>query len=458
MQQRLRTTFKALGVRNYRLFASGQLISLLGGWIQITAQDWLVLRLSGNSPTALGFVTALQFMPILLLTLYGGKLADRFDKRQLLIITNGVYLVFATIMGVLVVSGTVRLWQVFVFAVLWGTVSSFDTPTRQAFVSEMVGRDLLPNALALNAATFNSARIVGPALGGVLIYLLGTGPAFVFNAATFIAPIIALYRMIPGDLHRHAAVGSVAASDARIIDGLRYVKARRDLVIPMVLILITGLLAFNLQLTLAVLAKNVFHTSSASFGLLTTALAVGALGGALAGSARRTRPSTWLVLTAAITFSALETLVGFAPTFTTTMLVLVPTGFFMIFFAQAANQRVQMGTSAAFRGRVMALYVLVFMGTTPIGAPLVGLSAEWFGPRSAIWLGGIGSLIAALAILMVELRNEGVRPHLDRHLRVHLVAKIDMGESEPVRIAPTEIDPASEWEPTEPPVLVSGRR
>lgn len=428
MQQRLKTTFRALRVRNYRLFATGQLISLLGGWVQITAQDWLVLSLSHNSPTALGFVTALQFTPILLLTLYGGKLADRFDKRRLLTIAFSVYLVFASIMGVLVISGAIQLWQVFVFAALWGTCSSLETPTRQSFVSEMVGRELLPNALALNSAVFNSARIIGPAIGGVMIYLLGTGPAFVLNAFTYIAPIIALSRMIPAELHREPTGGRISSGDARIIDGLRYVRGRRDLVVPMALMLVLGLLAFNFQLTLALLAKNVYHTSSASFGLLNTALAVGALGGALAGSARRARPSTWLVVGAAIAFATLEILVGLAPNFLLTMVLLVPAGFCMIFFAQSANQRVQIGTSAAFRGRVMALYVLVFMGTTPVGAPLVGLCADTFGPRAAVWLGGAGSLLAALIVLVVELRNEDVRLRLGRHpLRMRLEAKTDPG-------------------------------
>jgi MFS family permease len=441
VQRRLTSTFRALGVRNYRLFATGQLISLLGGWIQIIAQDWLVLALSHNSPTALGFVTALQFAPILLLTLYGGQLADRFDKRHMLIVANAVYLVFASVMGALVISGAVQLWHVYVFATLWGTVSAIETPTRQAFASEMVGKELLPNALALSAATFNSARIVGPAIAGVLIYLLGTGPAFVFNAVTFIAPMIALSRMNPTELYRTAKTSRVSASDARIIDALRYVRSRRDLVVPMTLMAIAGLLAFNFQLTLAVLAKNVFHTSSASFGLLTTAVAVGALVGALSGSNRRSRPSSWKVICAAIAFSSLEIVVGFAPTFLLTMLLLVPAGFSMIFFAQAANQRVQMGTSSAFRGRVMALYVLVFMGTTPIGGPLVGYCAEKLGPRSAIWLGGLGTLIAALVILAFELRNAGMRPSIDRRLRMHLVATVTPpADPDPERVPAGRLD------------------
>ncbi len=408
MQARWKTTFRALSVRNFRLFATGQLISLLGGWMQITAQDWLVLQLTHNSPTALGFVTALQFLPVLLLSLYGGKLADRFDKRRLLLIANSAYGVLAVLMGALVLSNSVQVWHVFVFAALYGMVNSVETPTRQSFVSEMVGRDLLPNALSLSAATFNSARIIGPAVGGLVIAHLGTGTAFVVNGLSFIAPLVAIARMNPGQLFRKA-VGPVAASEAKIIDGLRYVRQRADLLMPIVLMLIIGMVAFNFQITLALMAKNVFHLQADKFGLLTTALAIGALGGAFAGSARKGRPSAWVVLVAGAMFSALEVAAGFAPTFTVMAILLVPTGFFMIFFAQATNQRVQMGTSGAFRGRVMALYVLVFLGTTPIGAPLVGWCADAFGPRSAIWLGGSIALVTTLVVLTYEIRRTGGR-------------------------------------------------
>lgn len=411
MQARLKSTFRALSVRNYRLFASGQIVSLLGNWMQVTAQDWLVLKLSGSSPSALGYVTALQFLPILLLSLYGGRLADRYDKRRLLVITNAVYIVLAAALGLLVVTHVVELWHVFMFASVLGICQSLENPTRQAFASEMVPRDMLPNALALNSAVFNSARIIGPAVGGVTIALFGTGAAFLINAVTYVAPIIALTRMNASDLYIDPAARATAAK-ARIRDGLAYVRSRRDLVVPMVLILVMGLFAFNFQLTLPVLARNVFHRGPAQFGLLTTAIAVGALFGALAGGARQKRPSIWVVSGGAVIFGALETLLGFAPTFGITLAMLVPTGFFMIFFMQAANQRVQMGTDGVFRGRVMALYVLVFMGTTPVGAPLVGWCAEVFGPRSVVWGGGAVSMIAALVVLVMEQRRHNVRVRL----------------------------------------------
>ncbi len=431
MQERLKNTFRAMHVRNYRLFATGQMVSLLGNWMQVTAQDWLVLKLSHNSPSALGFVTALQFLPVLFLTLVGGKLADRFDKRRILLMTAAMYALLATLMGVLVVSGAIQLWMVFCFAAAWGTVGAIDTPARQSFVSEMVGRDLLPNALSLNSAVFNSARIFGPAIGGLTIAFFGTGTAFVINAFTFIGPLVALSRMVPAELHRDLAARA-KAGEARIVDALRYVRQRRDLAIPMILILVAGLFAFNFTVTLPVLAKNVFHRGAGEFGLLSTCLAIGALGGALAGSSRSKRPSTWTVTAAAIGFGSLETLLGLSPSFPLTLALLVPTGFAMIFFAQAANQRVQMGTEASIRGRVMALYVLVFMGTTPVGAPVVGWVGEAFGPRTAIWIGGALTLIAAVVVFALEQRRQGVRVRLDRDSRRLTVAPKIAVEPEPV--------------------------
>ena len=402
--------FLSLRVRNYRLFSTGQLISLIFGWVQITAQDWLVLQLSHNSPSALGVVTALQFTPMLLFTLYAGKLADRFDKRLMLMIANTAWLVLAALMGALVVSGAVQLWQVYIFAGLWGTVSAVETPVRQSFVSELVDRPLLPNALSLSAAAFNTARIIGPAIAGLAIAGLGTGTAFLVNAVSYVFPLIAILRMRPAELQRE--VGRVVDSaDARVIDGLRYVRRRADLLLPLVLMLVVGLVGFNYQLTLAVLAKNVFRTGAATFGLLTTALAVGALAGALAGTRRRTRPSVWVVLGAALAFGVLGTVSGLMPTYLLTALILVPTGFTQIYLAQAANQRVQLGTDPEMRGRVMALYILGFLGTNPIGAPLVGWFAEAFGPRASIWLGGAISLAAAGVALVVQLRRSGARIH-----------------------------------------------
>ncbi|MGI5245810.1 MFS transporter [Dactylosporangium sp. CA-139066] len=423
------TTFGSLQVRNYRLFTIGQLVKLLGTWMLFTAQDWLVLQVSGNSASALGVVTALQFTPVLLLTLYGGQLADRFDKRHLLLLANAGSAVVATLLGVLVVSGVATLGWVYVTAALFGVISAIETPVRQSFVSELVGKELLPNALSLSSATFNSARIIGPAIAGLFIAAMHdrTGPIFLATALLCTAPLICIARMHPADLYR-AERSAVAASEARTVDGLRYVWHRPDLSLAILLVLVVGLFGFNFQLTLAVLARVEFHVDAKYFGLLTTAIALGALAGALASSRRRSRPSVYTVLTAAILFAGFETLVGFAPSFMTAVALLVPTGFFMIYFAQAANQRVQLGVDAAFRGRVMALYVLVFLGSTPIGSLVIGWCAERFGPRSGLWTGGLISLIAAVAMGVVQLRRVGGRIHVGLrprlHVRVHETAGV----------------------------------
>jgi MFS family permease len=406
------TTFRSLQVRNYRLFATGQLAKLIGVWMTFTAQDWLVLALSHNSPTALGLVTALQFTPVLLLTLYGGKLADRYDKRTLLLIANTGYGVAALMLAGLVATGVVVLWHVFVFAAILGIANAIETPVRQAFVSELVGTALLPNALALSAATFNSARIIGPALAGVAIAVLGTGPVFLIAAAATLSPLVGLSRMRASELFRHVPLPGEERVEALIIDGVRYVRARPDLLLPMALMLAIGLAGFNFQVTLSLLAKTVFHAGAASFGLFSTALAVGALGGALAGSGRQSRPSVYAVLGSAVGFGAVETVAGFAPNYWTMVVLMALTGFFMVYYAQTSNQRVQLGTEAAFRGRVMALYMLVFLGTNPVGALLNGWCAEVLGARACVYLGGLVSLIAALSALGWQLRRTGARIRL----------------------------------------------
>ncbi|MER6592845.1 MFS transporter [Micromonospora purpureochromogenes] len=409
MQAKLTTMFQSLQVRNYRLFASGQLIKLIGVWMMFIAQDWLVLELSDDSATALGVVTALQFTPVLLLTLLSGRLADRYDKRLLLFVANAFWTVLALGMSVLVLTDLVQLWHVFAFAALLGVANAVETPVRQAFVSELVGMSLLPNALSLNAAVFNSARIVGPAVAGLAIAAFDVGPVFLFTAVSSIAPLATVVRMRPAELHRKDLLPVGERDSAKVVDGLRYVFRRPDLLLPMAVMSVVGMTLFNFQLTLAALAKTVFRTGAASFGLFSTALAIGALVGALAGTGRRSRPSVWVVLGAAVGCAAFGTLVGLAPAYWLVVALLLPTGFFMVFFAQAANQRVQLGVDAAFRGRVMALWVLVFLGTNPVGAPLIGWVAETYGAGASIWMGGLISLATALLALTWQLRRSGAR-------------------------------------------------
>ena len=441
MRAVLSTTFRSLEVRNYRLFSTGQLVKLVGVWMMFTAQDWLVLDLSGNSPGALGIVTALQFLPVLLLTLWAGKLADRFDKRKLLISANAAFAVTAILFAILVASGVVVLWHVFLFASLLGIANAIETPVRQAFVSELVELRLLPNALALSAATFNTARIGGPALAGVALALLDTGPVFLIATALAVAPIFSYLAMRVQELHRSTSRPS--ADDTRIADGLRYVRKRHDLLLPIALMAAVGMIGFNFPVTLAALAKINFNAGPSTFGLLTTALAVGALGGALAGSGRRSRPGVYVVLGAALAFAVFEVAVGFAPNFIVAMILLVPTGFFSIYLAQAANHRVQMGVHSAYRGRVMALYVLVFLGTTPIGASLAGWWGEHFGVPSSIWVAGLFCLVAAVAAWVWQLRASGDRFSLHGGSRPGLTL---------VRTAPDENEEIVEPDPQPAPV------
>jgi MFS family permease len=412
VRMKLRTTFQSLKVRNFRLFATGQLIKLIGVWMMFIAQDWLVLQLSDDSATALGIVTALQFTPVLLFTLLSGRLADRYDKRVLLLVANATWGVLALAMSALVLTGVVELWHVFVFAALLGVANAVETPVRQSFVSELVGTTLLPNALSLSAATFNSARILGPALAGVSIAAFDVGPVFLISAVGTLAPLVGLLRMQAAELHREELPPVGERDSARVIDGLRYVWRRPDLLLPMALMSVMGMALFNFQLTLAALAKTVFNTGAVSFGLFTTALAVGALAGALAGSGRRGRPSVWLVLGAAVACGGFGTLVGLAPTYWAVIVLLLPAGFFMVFFAQASNQRVQLGVDPSFRGRVMALWVLVFLGTNPVGAPLIGWVAETFGAQASIWLGGLVSLLTAVTALTWQLHRTGAQVRL----------------------------------------------
>jgi len=409
--------FQSLRVRNYRLFATGQIISLTGTWMQTIAQDWLVLEISGNSGTALGIVTALQFTPMLLLMLYAGVLADRLDKRKVLMVTQSVMGLLALGMGLLVLSGAVQLWHVYVFAALLGVAQAFDNPTRQAFVSEMVGHDRLTNAVALNSATFNSARLVGPAIGGLVIAAFGVGPAFLINATTYVAVICAYLSMRAGELVK---TNRLVRSRGQVVEGLRYVRGRPDLLLVVALVFVVGTMGMNFNLTLPLLAKAEFGVGAASFGLLSAAFAGGALAGALIGTRRRGRPSATLLLTFAALFGVLEIAVAFMPSFALAALFLIPTGAFLIGHNNVANARMQLGAPAHLRGRVMSLYMLVFLGGTPIGALLVGVISERFGPRSGLMVGGVSALVAAGLLAMLRARRHGMQVQVHTRPTPHL--------------------------------------
>lgn len=408
VRARVRKTFQSLTVRNYRLFATGQLIKLIGVWMMFVAQDWLVLDLSDDSATAVGITVALQFVPVLVLTLHGGALADRYDKRKLLLLANAGFASCAVVLAVLVATGAVQLWHVFAAAAAMGAATAIENPARQAFVSELVGDRLLPNALSLNSAVFNTARIAGPAAAGGAIAVAGLGPTFLIATVAAVSPLVSLARIRPEELRRNPLPPAERAK-ASVADGLRYVWNRHDLVLPIALVSVVGAAGFNFNVTLPVLSKVVYETGAAAFGLLAATLAAGSLVGALAGSWRRSRPSAYVVLGAAVAFGFFSMLTGFASAYWLVLLLLLPTGFFAVFFAQAANQRVQLGSDAAHRGRVMAVWVLVFLGTTPLGALAVGWWSERFGAPSAIWLGGLLSLLAGAIGLVWQLRYHGHR-------------------------------------------------
>jgi MFS family permease len=387
--------FRSLHNRNYRLFASGQVVSNTGTWMQRVAQDWLVLDLTHSSGVALGITTGLQFLPLLLFGLWGGVIADRYSKRRVLMITQVAMGVLALILGVLALTGTAQVWHVYALAFGLGLATVVDNPTRQSFVVEMVGKSDLPNAIALNAATFNGARIVGPAIAGLAIAVMGTGPVFMVNAASFGAALLGLRAMRERDLH---TAEPVPRAKGQLREGLRYVRGRRDLVLVLVLVGFLATFGMNFQLTTALMARQVFHSGASSFGLASTMLAVGAFTGALLAARRAVRPRPRVLLVAAVLFGVLELATGLMPTYWAFLVLLVPTGIALMTFTTAANATMQLGVAPAMRGRVMGLYMLVFLGTNPVGAPLVGWLSEQFGPRMTIIVGG---MVAATTTLII---------------------------------------------------------
>ncbi|MFB9889711.1 MFS transporter [Planobispora takensis] len=399
--------FRSLGNRNYRLFAIGGVVSNVGGWMQRTAQDLLVLNLTasaagggltGGSATALGVTTALQFLPMVLFGLWGGMLADRYPKRKLLFVAQSLLGLLALTMGVLTVTGVVQVWHVWVMAFALGLIACVEVPTRQSFVVEMVGRRDLPNAIALNASSFNLARVVGPAVAGVLIALLGgTGPIFLINAVSFLAVLGGLVMMRASELTTPAPV---PREKGQLREGLRYVLARQELLMPILLVAFVSLCTQSFSMSIALMSSEVFGSGAASFGLASSMFAVGALGGALM-AARRTKPSRRLLIGGSVSFGLFQIATGLAPWYPVYLLLLIPTGVALISVNTSANSSVQLATSPEMRGRVMGIYVLVFTGGAPIGAPLLGWIADLGGPRAGVMVGGALTLLGVGAAIML---------------------------------------------------------
>ena len=386
------------------------MISNTGTWMQRVAQDWLVLDLTHNSGSALGITTGLQFLPLLLFSLWGGMVADRYPKRRILMVTQAVMGGLALILGVLAITGAVAIWHVYALAFGLGLATVVDNPTRQSFAAEMVGRGGMSNAIALNSAVFNLARIAGPALAGLVISAVGTPAAFLVNAASYGAVLIGLKLMRPAELHSAAAM---PRARGQLREAMRYVKGRPALWMPLVLVFFVATFGMNFQVTNALMSREVFHTGAGAFGLASAVFAVGALGGALL-AARRARPTTALLFTTALAFSVLEVITGLMPGFWSFLIMLVPTGLALLTFTTAANSTTQLGTTADMRGRVMGLYLLVFLGGTPLGSPLIGWVAEVCGPRMSLICGGLisGVATAVIGAAFARTRSTRIREYL----------------------------------------------
>jgi MFS family permease len=389
-------------VRNYRLYASGAVVSNVGTWMQRVAQDWLVLQLTANSGTALGITTGLQFLPILLLSPYAGLVADRFPKRRLLQVTQLMLAAPALVLGLLAVTGVAQEWHVYVLATIFGIGSAFDAPARQSFVSEIVGPEDLTNAVGLNSASFNLGRMIGPALAGLLIAAFGsgvpaTGAVILLNALSYGAVIASLQRMRQRELH---PAKPAERHQGMIADGVRYTLARPDLMLIMIIVFFAGTFGLNFQLTSALMATEVFDKGAGEYGILGSTLAIGSLAGALL-AARRVRVRNRLVVLAAVAFGLSEIVAGLLPSYLAFALWTPVIGIASLTMITSANATLQMRVAPAMRGRVMALYMMVFMGGTPIGSPIVGWVGEEFGARWTLIGGGVATLIGtALAVLV----------------------------------------------------------
>jgi MFS family permease len=392
--------FRALSVRNYRLYFTGQVLSNTGTWMQRVAQDWLVLTLSGGSGVALGITTGLQFLPYLFFALWGGTLADRFSRRKLLVWTQGLMGLLALALGIVAITGHATVSLVYVFAFLLGCFSAVDNPARQAFVNEIVGPESLHNAIALNSASFNLARLVGPALAGVIVAAVGSGWVFLLNAASYGVTIVALLLMRRSELRRK----DMQAGQVKLSHGVSYLRRHRDLLMVLVLVFGVGTFGLNYQITMALMANQEFEVGAAGFGIMSTSLAFGALIGSLL-AARRGRSTMRLVVGAALVFGAVEIVVGLMPTYVSMLVVLPLAGACALTFTTSSQSYLQSNAAGWVRGRVLGIYTLVFFGGTPIGAPVIGWAAEQFGPRSGLVGGGIATVLWTLAAVLFFLRD-----------------------------------------------------
>ncbi|MFB0618665.1 MFS transporter [Streptomyces sp. AGS-58] len=424
---RATSMFSSLKIRNYRLFFMGQVVSNTGTWMQRIAQDWLVLSLTGSS-AAVGITTALQFLPMLLFGLYGGVLVDRLPKRPTLLGTQSAMAVTGLALAALTLSGHVQVWHVYVAAFAVGLATVLDNPARQSFVSEMVGPDQLQNAVSLNSANFQSARLVGPAVAGLMITGVGTGWAFLANGLSFAAPLAGLLLMRARELH---VVQRAPRGKGQLREGLDYVAKRPELIWPIVLVGFIGTFGFNFPVWLSAYADDVFHAGAGAYSLFNTLMAVGSLVGALL-AARRGTARLRVLIGAALAFGTLEAVASAVPQYWLFALLMVPIGVCGLTVNVTANTAVQMATDPAMRGRVMALFMMVFMGGTPLGAPVVGWITDTYGARIGFAAGGVVSALAAGAVGLVLSRIGGLRLSVGWH---HGHPRVRFVPREPERLA-----------------------
>lgn len=406
-------TFASLHVRNYRIYATGSVVSNVGTWMGRVGQDWLVLtQLTNHSAGALGIVTGLQFLPFILLAPFTGMIADRFSKRHVLFATQSFLGLSALVLAALTLSGHVQLWQVYLIAFLQGIATAVDNPARQSFVSEMVPKEKLTNAVALNSASFNLGRLVGPGVAGLVIAAFGTGWALAVNGLSFAFVLASLLSM----RGRELTPAPPARGKGQIREGVAYVRSRPDIMLVMGLVFVLGTFGMNFQITTALMATTEFHRGPTEYGLLGSIMAVGSLGGALL-AARRRSPRLRVLLIALGGFTISTFLGALAPTYVLFAITLVPMGLAALTAMTTANAMVQLSVDPQMRGRVMALYMAVFMGGTPLGAPIIGWVGEVFGAR---WTIGIGSVAVALSLVAVAVllsRRENVQVSYASHRR-----------------------------------------